>query len=184
MTACTAADLAALRLPATPELLDGWCGPIMVHRGLADAPCWVPGVWLGWDGDNVALLNYVAVDINAEIGWPEGHEDVHVDSVYLDMARAECRDRVARFIHGSRPDKLGVSTREPDSIGVGEMRIGRMRFADGWHDDGAAYFPGDGVPTLADLDPEDPRLLPDGSRYVDALALMLVCRHLAGVTHG
>jgi hypothetical protein len=30
------------------------------------------------------------------------------------------------------------------------------------------------VPTLGDLDPSDPRLLPDGSRYVNALALARV----------
>lgn len=34
------------------------------------------------------------------------------------------------------------------------------------------------VPALADLNPDDPRLLPDGSRLVDALALSLVGRHL------
>ncbi len=31
------------------------------------------------------------------------------------------------------------------------------------------------------LDPADPRLLPDGSRCVDAEALRLVCLHVAGV---
>ena len=34
------------------------------------------------------------------------------------------------------------------------------------------------VPGLADLDPNDPRTLPDGSRWVDAEALRLVCLHL------
>ena len=33
---------------------------------------------------------------------------------------------------------------------------------------------------LARLDPNDPRLLPDGSRWVDAEALRLVCLHAAG----
>lgn len=32
------------------------------------------------------------------------------------------------------------------------------------------------VPALAALDPADPRTLPDGSRWVDAAALALVCR--------
>lgn len=36
------------------------------------------------------------------------------------------------------------------------------------------------VHTLADLDPTDDRRLPDGSRYVDRLALALVCRHVGG----
>lgn len=42
------------------------------------------------------------------------------------------------------------------------------------------------VPALATLDPSNPRLLPDGSRWVDAEALRLVCLHVAGrgVTRG
>lgn len=42
---------------------------------------------------------------------------------------------------------------------------------------------GSPVPTdlLADLDPDDPRLLPDGSRWVDAEALRRVVLHVAGV---
>jgi len=34
-------------------------------------------------------------------------------------------------------------------------------------------------PALDDLNPYDPRLLPDGSRWVDAVALARVCRHVA-----
>jgi len=43
---------------------------------------------------------------------------------------------------------------------------------------------GSPVPTdlLADLDPDDPRLLPDGSRWVDAEALRRVVLHVAGVS--
>ena len=37
------------------------------------------------------------------------------------------------------------------------------------------------VPALATLDPTDPRLLPDGSRRVDAEALRRVCLHVAGL---
>lgn len=35
--------------------------------------------------------------------------------------------------------------------------------------------------TTDTLAPDDPRLLPDGSRLVDALALSLVARHVAGL---
>lgn len=35
------------------------------------------------------------------------------------------------------------------------------------------------VPALANLNPDDPRLCPDGSRWVDAEALRLVCHHVA-----
>lgn len=38
-----------------------------------------------------------------------------------------------------------------------------------------------GVPSLAGLDVRDPRLLPDGSRWVDAEALRRVVLHVAGV---
>ena len=37
------------------------------------------------------------------------------------------------------------------------------------------------VPALAALDPNDPRPIPDGSRWVDARALLLVACHVAGV---
>lgn len=37
------------------------------------------------------------------------------------------------------------------------------------------------VPSLADLDPADPRTLPDGSRWVDAEALRCVVLHFAGL---
>ena len=37
-------------------------------------------------------------------------------------------------------------------------------------------------PALAHLDPTDPRTLPDGSRWVDAEALRLVCLHLMEAT--
>jgi hypothetical protein len=38
------------------------------------------------------------------------------------------------------------------------------------------------APVVAHLDLNDPRLLPDGSRWVDAEALRLVCLHVAGVS--
>lgn len=42
------------------------------------------------------------------------------------------------------------------------------------------------VPAIAHLDPDDLRTIADGSRWVDAEALRLVCLHVAGreVTHG
>lgn len=44
-----------------------------------------------------------------------------------------------------------------------------------------SLWSGERVPALSDLDPNDPRLLPDGSRYVDAEALRRVVLHVAGV---
>jgi len=48
--------------------------------------------------------------------------------------------------------------------------------------DGVYYlFGAERVPGLERLDPDSPRDLPDGSRLVDALALSLVARHVAGL---
>jgi hypothetical protein len=41
-----------------------------------------------------------------------------------------------------------------------------------------------GLACLTDLDPNDDRLIPGGSRWVDAEALRRVCLHVAGVTRG
>lgn len=50
----------------------------------------------------------------------------------------------------------------------------------GWGSDRILGHPvGTVVPALADLDPDDPRLLPGGSRWVDAEALRLVCLHVS-----
>lgn len=43
------------------------------------------------------------------------------------------------------------------------------------------HFAADTVPSLADLDPDDPRTLPDGSRWVDAEALRRVVLHVAAL---
>ncbi len=51
----------------------------------------------------------------------------------------------------------------------------------GWASSSVSGHPvGTIVPALAGLDPDDPRILPDGSRWVDAEALRLVCLHVAG----
>lgn len=42
------------------------------------------------------------------------------------------------------------------------------------------YLDAKRCPVLADLNPDDTRLLPDGSRWVDAEALRRVCLHVAG----
>lgn len=44
-----------------------------------------------------------------------------------------------------------------------------------WNDEQSCHS------AIATLDPNDPRTLPDGSRWVDAEALRLVCLHVAGL---
>ena len=72
----------------------------------------------------------------------------------------------------------------------GSTRLASFRPPVGWalqYDAGQEWFSrGTGwaqrVDPLAALDSADPRLLPDGSRWVDAEALRLVCLHVAGVS--
>lgn len=45
---------------------------------------------------------------------------------------------------------------------------------------GSEVFAPRDVPALSTLEPHDTRILPDGSRWVDAEALRLVCLHVAG----
>ena len=85
------------------------------------------------------------------------------DAAKLDF-RWKSTDFVQRF-HGERCWSLGAEH--------------------SWHgsdDDMMSFLRSDDlVPSLATLDPDDHRLLPDGSRLVDALALSLVARHVAGL---
>lgn len=130
-------DLPPLLLQAKPDLLDGWCGPVMAGRTPERTnPC--------------ALLR------------PGSRKDTWVTSAYsysldcgaiwLDLARAECRDRVAR-VAWARITNSPTWTTAPDL--VDEETI-----------------------TRHDLDPHDDRRLPDGSRWVDAAALLAVAREV------
>ena len=73
-----------LHIDATPDLLDGWTGPVLLEeRG---TPNWIPGA---------------AVDGKHVMAWigPVGFYDVVSDRVRLrlDLSRAECRDRHQRL---------------------------------------------------------------------------------------
>lgn len=95
----------------------------------------------------------------------------------VDLADASTADRVARWVAGRVDFEVGCTAPDwhhgTDHDGNG----GWLLF---WFDDGDSaeyYF---GYPELEGLDWEDPRRLPDGSRYVDRLALALVAVHLGG----
>lgn len=55
------------------------------------------------------------------------------------------------------------------------------RLGDAWAIGPVHYWPMSHV-AFAGINPLDPRLLPDGSRWVDAEALRLVCLHIAGAS--
>lgn len=173
-----------LLLEATLALLDGWCGPIVVRRGTTHTPLWIPGVWLGWSDEDAATLNYEAVDPTLENGAAEFRDEVEV---YLDLSRRECRDRVARAlavplwelyasqrakVHAPKPSPYAPGhlvrwRHDPHGYTVVHWAVSdndgswRMR---------VRFF------CLADLDPNDGTRLPDGTRLVDALALLHVAR--------
>ena len=71
-----------------------------------------------------------------------------LDDIALDLTDATGRAHLAWWLHGHNC--------APDTYSWTELN----------------------VPTLATIDPNDPRILPDGSRLVDALDLSLVGRHL------
>lgn len=161
-----------LLLQATPALLDGWCGPVVlpdvemhgaiVTHGMSYAYVWSDG----------GICRYEPADL------------------YLDLSRAECRDRVARVVAvsaGLRHEVRDWAWYPVGSLGshydvtggpdVPHPAMPEARFHSavtrGWK-------PGDMVrrviPALAGIDPNDATRLPDGSRLVDALALAIVAR--------
>lgn len=89
------------------------------------------------------------------------------EQVSLDLTDATGRAHLQWWWRSARLEGPGWWVSSPEK-GGGYGIIGLLNF------DGLA-------PLLSELDPDDPRLLPDGSRLVDALALALVARHVAGV---
>jgi hypothetical protein len=166
-----------LLIPATPELLDGWCGPVVVEHS--------SGRWL-WDGEDECL-----VDADGELHTPDMYGDrdgvvlgvgtADVRALMLDLARAECRDRVARVLADAAVGPGGHTSGSEWGCQWGRHGggswllngVGDLRFADEPGSDDAIH-----VPALADLDPNDDTRLPDGSRLVDALALAAVAREV------
>lgn len=164
-----------LLVPATRALLEGWCGPV-VTSSMAGA-----GV-----SDGSAVLRVDSGERCRVVGW--SYDWYPLRNVFLDLSRAECRDRVARVVlvsegHPSAPAwwyRIGASDAawalHPAGTCIQFMPStggGRRATYDGW---------GCPVPALADLDPNDDTRLPDGSRLVDALALAAVARHVLGGT--
>ena len=163
------ADL-LLPVAACPGILDGWCGP----------------VWMG--GWTVALAGTGIVRGIGDAAWGQcmdtgAYRTAPVPDVHLDLSRAECRDRVDRYIIGriSGGDVGGCRPEfTADEDGWAMLWCDLCDPARGgmavWDRQGyGAGHPGTpNVHALADLDPNDDTRLPDGSRRVDALALRAV----------
>jgi len=77
-----------------------------------------------------------------------------------------------------------LAEKGPGAYGAGQL-LSWVQEGTGWllHTDGADFiaYNAKSCPDLAHLNPDDSRLLPDGSPWVDAEALRLVCLHVGGV---
>lgn len=102
--------------------------------------------------------------------WPETREPmewVNPSEVFLDLTNSTGRAHAAWRLGAHH----SISHR-PDWI----RKLGGWEL---WSYGGGMWYQ-DFEGPLADLDPNDPRLLPDGTRWVDAMALKLVCEHEMG----
>jgi hypothetical protein len=161
-----------LRADALPGLLDGWVGPVVVSD--------TPHVYWFTTKYGFALV----FDGNGET------KSVRHKDIALDLSLPEVRDRVARVLArvvglecGSTAP--GWSTEgndyfDPEWCLAHPVWTHRTRYfipAKEWgrlyHHDRAII-----VPSLSTLDPSNPASLPDGSRWVDARALVLVAQHV------
>lgn len=149
-------------IPATAALLEGWTGPV-VTTSMAEA-----GVFTG-----SAVLRVDPGTRCRVVGWSD--DWYPIGDVFLDLRRAEVRDRVARVVaERSCVDPGGgvVWSNTSQITGWPTWRIGGS-------DSGQAFDPSH-VPALASLDPASDERLPDGSRAVDAAALACVAREVLG----
>ncbi len=166
-------EVGDLLIPATPELLEGWTGPLALLGPGGGIDYAVHDSWV----EGSMVLGYPGADEPLPLTDFDG-----VCAVCLDLTHAEVRDRVARVLWGraSHPGPV-VVFRWADQQG---LQLGwpsglSKRWTAAYHDDGTEHFPDQGVPALADLDPDDGTLLPDDSRRVNAEALRAVWLEVA-----
>ena len=109
--------------------------------------------------------------------WTRDQEgDLDEEGPCVSTTDASTRDRLARWVAGRV--KLPVGSTAPDwacRFTSPHWTLAGPQRGNGGSEAMCTFHQG-----LADLDPNDPRLLPDGSRRVDAVALAEVARHLGG----
>lgn len=146
---CPVADV-DLTIPATRELLDGWCGPVEVETR---AFRWRRGVVVGG-----RILHW-------GVRWhDEDVTDETVAHVRLDLTRTEVYDRVCRVLLGDRYERRWRSADDGADL---VLRRGRFASEDVLDD-----APADPLPVSYDWD--DTARLPDGEYRRDRVALRLL----------
>jgi len=166
-----------LTLPAIPGLL---------RRG---SPCFIGT----GPNRNAATISQIIDAHGAEVTTVhrEPHKRVSFcytfQSLHLDLTDATGRDHAARWL-ATLPQYARITGPNNDAPRWCRPYTGEQI----WHlrSYGCAPFraeydtpdPSIVVPSLTDLDPDDDRRLPDGSRWVDAEAMRRVVLHVAGVS--
>lgn len=148
-----------LLVPASTALLDGWCGPVVLHRTRL--------VSVDVDDDGYALV------------WPQG-QWISCDVLFLNLSQAEARDRVARVLAArfGVPTAHGVMVRFEWESDDDDQPSANLNIIGLGAEFSSHYWTPCGVRALAGIDPDDDTRLPDGSRLVDALALAAVAREV------
>ena len=156
-------DLSLLVLPGTIPGLLRRCSPVICRT----RPWFWRGIYFGGKS-GVAIVR------------PDEENCAFIDAVLeeldLDLTDTTGRNHAARWLGSKRgqPDGMAADLRRNH----GSASVVLVVWAPGWQ---SAAWNSVEVPALADLDPADDRRLPDGSRWVDAEALRLVCLHVHAV---
>lgn len=154
---------------------------VMVAFGMDPIGLYVRTIDLEGEGTLVGHSQERAVYVD-----DEGDRWAPLAELTVSTAEAATRDRLVRWIRSRLLSGPGGSTAPGwgPAKGAGKNPVwslsvngGAVVFSavpNGHHTPRA---PRHVVPALADLDPWDPRALPDGSRLIDAIALAVVVRH-------
>lgn len=114
--------------------------------------------------------------LNIRVRGGKGTSYFRAENGIVDLADAATRDRVARWVADRVEFEVG-STAPGWGFVDTDWGFDMRGWLMGWRRQGEpVWWPADGF--LAGADPNDDRLLPDGSKFVDALALARVAVHV------
>ena len=155
-----------------PGDLSGWlrkCSPVRVARALE-----IQGVIVAAPIRDQSLVLWVDSMLSPlQAKWERNHK------VSLDLGDATGRGHAALWLAEQRHcTDVVTATLIPGHRLIGHPEPVWGLSTTSWRD-GERWSAVEEPSAIYDLDPSDPRLLPDGSRWVDAEALRLVCLHVA-----
>lgn len=151
---------------------------------LADLPGFDPeGLRVEYESERILCVGLFDGAVLLDDEGPDGERLAALpEQCEVSTADARTRDALARWlaerVHTVQGQPFRVGSTAPAWAPV--TAVGGFTVSDGWSLIAAstAYF--DRGVYAPDLDSGDDRLLPDGSRWVDAAALAAVARHVGG----